>query len=116
MGNRAVITTADAINEDGTLKGNKIGIYVHWYGDREDIERFLKEAKEAGVRNPEYDNYGWARLCQIIANNIDGDGGIKGTGVGIDILDRLDCDNGDNGVYLIKDWEIVGRMYEPEEG
>lgn len=110
MGNRAVITTVNALNEDNELDGNELGIYLHWNGSKSDIEGFLKEAKEAGIRKPENDNYGWARLCQIIANSIGGCDGI-----GIDILDRLDCDNGDNGVYIIKDWEIVGRMYNPEE-
>ena len=116
MGNRAVITTINALNKDGSLKGDELGIYLHWYGSREDIIRFLNEAKEAGIRKPEDDNYGWARLCQIIGNNIDGDRKVQETGLGIDILSLLDCDNGDNGVYIIKDWEIVARMYEPEEG
>jgi hypothetical protein len=115
MGNRAVITTANALNKDGTLKGNELGIYVHWCGSKKVVERILKDAKEAGIRDPEYDNYGWARLCQLIANNLDSDEYVKGTGIGIDILDRLDCDNGDNGVYFIKDWKIVGRMYNPVE-
>lgn len=115
MGNRAVITTADALNKDNELDGNAIGIYLHWYGSKSDIEGFLKKAKDAGIRNPEYDSYGWARFCQIIANTIDGDQGVQSTGIGIDVLDRLDCDNGDNGVYLIKDWKIVGRMYNSEE-
>jgi hypothetical protein len=26
-------------------------------------------------------------------------------------LDRLDCDNGDNGVYIIKGWDIVDRKF-----
>lgn len=113
MGNRAVITTVNALNDDGTLKGNEIGIYVHWYGSQEDVERFLKEAKNAGIRNPEDDDYGWARLCQVISNIIDNECPENhGTGIGIDILDNLDCDNGDNGVYIIKDWKIVGRKYE----
>ena len=31
--------------------------------------------------------------------------------MGIDRVCNLDCDNWDNGVYLIKDWKIVGREY-----
>ena len=35
-----------------------------------------------------------------------------GTGsLGIDTVNHLDCNNFDNGVYLIEGWEIVGRMY-----
>lgn len=25
----------------------------------------------------------------------------------------MDCDNGDNGVYIIRNWEIVGREFAP---
>ena len=37
--------------------------------------------------------------------------------IGIDRCDRLDCDNWDNGVYIIRDWEIVDRQYQkrPEQ-
>lgn len=52
------------------------------------------------------DNYGWARLCQVIGNFFGGD-----LSIGIDKCCNLDCDNGDNGVYIIKNWEIVGRQY-----
>ena len=31
--------------------------------------------------------------------------------VGIDTLEKLDCDNQNNGMYIIKDWEIVGREF-----
>ena len=106
MGNRAVITTKKGD------KHNKLGIYVHWNGGRDSVEAFLKYAKMRGFRAPEDDNYGWARLCQVIANFM----GKDGLSVGVDIVDRLDCDNWDNGVYLIENWEIVGREYfEGEE-
>lgn len=101
MGNRAVITT-----KEGDSK-TKIGIYLHWNGGRDSVRAFLRYAKMRGFRPPESDNYGWARLAQVITNFMGGDG----LSVGIDIVDRLDCDNWDNGVYLIKNWEIVGREY-----
>lgn len=96
MGNRAVITTQ---------KG-KLGIYLHWNGGRDSIEAFLKYCELKGYRKPEDNNYGWARLCQVVCNYLDG-----GLSVGIDTLSNLDCDNGDNGMYIIKDWKIVGRKY-----
>jgi hypothetical protein len=36
-----------------------------------------------------------------------------GSGLSCDVgnCQHLDCDNGDNGVYIIKDWRIVGRLY-----
>jgi hypothetical protein len=98
MGNRAVITTED----------KQIGVYLHWNGGRASIEAFLLYCKLKGYRAPEDDCYGWARLCQVIGNFF---GGIYS--VGIDKYDRLDTDNGDNGTYIIKDWQIIGKEFEP---
>jgi hypothetical protein len=106
MGNRAVITTTNARREDGSFKKNEIGIYLHWHGSPEDVQRFLDIAKAKGVRKPEDDCYGWARLCQVIGEDI---GGYE-LSIGIDRLERLDCDNYDNGVYIFKDWTIVKQI------
>ena len=96
MGNRAVITTED----------KRVGIYLHWNGGRDSVEAFLTYCFLKGYRKPEDDCYGWARLCQVIGNFFGGT-----TSIGIDTLDHLDCDNWDNGVYIIKDWKIIGREY-----
>lgn len=96
MGNRAVITTED----------KKIGVYLHWNGERDSVEAFLAYCKIKGYRPPEEDNYGWARLCQVISNFF---GGVLS--VGIDEFEELDYKNWDNGTYIIKNWEIVGREY-----
>lgn len=96
MGNRAVITTE---KED-------LGIYLHWNGGRDSVEGFLAVCKKLGHRPPESDCYGWARLCQVIGNFFGGTNCL-----GIDKVENLDCDNGDNGVYIIRNWEIVGRKY-----
>ena len=106
MGNRAVITTPE----------KKIGIYVHWNGGRDSIEAFLKYCELQGYTPPEEDNYGWARLCQIISNFFT-DEPKDGLHIGIDLYNRLDTDNYDNGVYIIKDWKIVGRLFNsnPEQ-
>lgn len=96
MGNRAVITTPE----------KKIGVYVHWNGGRDSIEAFLTFCKLKGYRDPAEDCYGWSRLCQCIGNFFG-----EELSVGIDTLDHLDCDNYDNGVYIIKDWKVVGRDY-----
>lgn len=58
MGNRAVITTED----------KKLGIYLHWNGGRDSVEAFLRYCDLRGFRPPNSDEYGWARLCQVIAN------------------------------------------------
>lgn len=96
MGNRCVITTKEHI----------IGVYLHWNGGPDSVATFLHYCKLAKYRSPETDNYGWARLCQVVGNYFD-----DGLSVGIDIINHLDCDNFDNGTYIIKNWSIVGREF-----
>lgn len=103
MGNRAVITASNAAD---VAASKDIGVYLHWNGGYDSVRAFLKYCDLKGYRPPDCDNYGWARLCQVIGNFFGGS-----TSVGIDTCDRLDCDNGDNGVFIIKGWEIVGRQY-----
>lgn len=100
MGNRAVITSRKNFDNNG------IGIYLHWNGGRDSVEGFLTYCKIKGYREPTWDNYGWARLTQVIANFF---GGV--TSIGVDVVNNLDCDNYDNGVYIIDGWDIVGREY-----
>lgn len=106
MGNRAVITRS---NEVDVANSSDIGVYLHWNGGRDSVEAFLEYCK---LRDFRTDDYGWARLCQVIANFF----GKDGLSVGIEQCCKLDCDNYDNGIYIIKGWEIVGRQYfEGEE-
>lgn len=101
MGNRAVITTKE------NFENNGIGIYLHWNGGYDSVSAFLKYCELKGYRTPDTDNYGWARLCQVIGNFFGGS-----TSIGIDTVDKLDCDNYDNGVYIIEGWEIVDRKHK----
>lgn len=98
MGNRAVITT------ESNYHNNGVGVYLHWNGGRDSVEAFLTYCNMKNYRPPEVDCYGWARLCQVIGNFF---GGF--CSVGIDTINYLDCDNYDNGVYIIEDWQIVDR-------
>ena len=100
MGNRAVITTKE------NFENNGVGIYLHWNGGYDSVSAFLKYCELKGYRSPSENNYGWARLCQVIGNFFGGS-----TSVGIDVVSNLDCNNYDNGVYIIKDWEIVDRKH-----
>lgn len=100
MGNRAVITTKE------NFENNGVGVYLHWNGGRDSVEAFLKYCELKGYRIPDRDNYGWARLCQVIGNFFGGD-----TSIGIDVVNNLDCDNWDNGVYIIEGWNIVDRKH-----
>lgn len=99
MGNRAVITTKKNWQSDG------VGIYLHWNGGKDSVTAFLKYCELKGFRSPSEDNYGWANLGQVIANFF------GGGSIGIDRLSNLDCDNFDNGVYIIEGWEIVDRKH-----
>ena len=72
MGNRAVI------DMDG-----KTGIYLQWNGDFESVSAFIKVARDYGLRT---DDYGIARLTQIIGNFFSGD--VLSLGVGD--LDRFE--------------------------
>ena len=103
MGNRAVITASTA---EDVAHSKDIGIYVHWNGGIDYVRAWLTWCKLKDYRKPTDDNYGWARLCQTIANCFD-----AGLSVGIDTCDHLDCANGINGTFIIKGWDIVGRKY-----
>ena len=105
MGNRAVITTQEYLTNP-----DAIGVYLHWNGGRDSVQAFLLYCKAKGYRPPNEDCYGWARLCQVVGNYSGG-----GLSIGIDACSRLDCDNWDNGVYIIEGWEIVDRRFAPEE-
>jgi hypothetical protein len=104
MGDRAVITTSKDKNAG-------IGIYLHWHGDIQSVVAFLDSAKERGYRNPESDStYAMARLCGLLHEFF---GVQSSTSLGIGELKRLDCDNFDNGVYVIgNDWQITDRYGE----
>lgn len=100
MGNRAVIAFND--------KPDSVGIYLHWNGGRDSVQGFLTAAKKAGIDGRAGDeSYQIARLAQLIGNFF---GGI--TSIGVDVISRLDADNGDNGLYLIDGkLDIVERKY-----
>ena len=111
MGNRAVITTED----------KKMGVYLDWDGDITTVTAFLTWCKLRGIRAPDYQNYGWARLCQVVANYIEGgycdearklgcEETFSGLSVGVDRYENLQgLADWDNGTYIIKGWDIVGR-------
>ncbi len=93
MGNRAVITTED----------RRIGVYLHWNGGRDSVEPLLAFCKAAEYTRPEYDGSGWADLCTVMCCFFR-----RPNAVAVDTLDALDT-HGDNGVYIIRDWEIIDR-------
>ena len=92
MGNRAVITT----------EAKDIGIYVHWNGGIDSVTAFLKYCELRGFRD---DDYGIARLTQIIANYFGGT-----LSIGITAHPEKWVRGCDNGMYVIKGWNIVEHL------
>ncbi len=90
MGNRAVITF------DKNPTPNSLGVYLHWNGSPEYVYPFLEALDYYEVRDDSDPSYQLARFVQIVANFIGGT-----LSIGVDILDRLDCGNGDNGLYVV---------------
>lgn len=103
MGNRAIITTAE----------KNIGIYLHWNGRRESVEAFIAYCALKGYRTPGQDApYAFARLAQVVGN-------FFGGGLSVGVLGAEDITEMggwlDNGIYLLDDWNIAGRVL-PYEG
>ena len=98
MGNRAVITAKV------DLSG--VGVYLHWNGGRDSVEAFLAYCRMKGYRSPESDDYGWAMLAGVITNFF-----ADGHSCGVNLCRELDCDNYDNGVFVIADWMITARVF-----
>ena len=96
MGNRTVITTED----------KQVGVYLHWCGEPESVQAFLDVCNYFEFRKPEEDSYGFARLCQVIANYF-----FDGLSVGVGVFENTDYDNADNGYYIIKNWKIIKQVY-----
>lgn len=112
MGDRAVITTKD----------KEVAVYLHWNGSVTEVTAFLTWCKLRGLRAPDSDSYGWARLCQVVANYIEGCnyaaaqtfGGsaraFSGLSIGVDRYEHLEgAADYDNGTYIIEGWDIVDR-------
>lgn len=103
MGNRAVIKFK---NNEGKI--STTGIYLHWNGGRASIEAFLSAARTLEI--PSNDDYCYSRLAQIICNFIG-----TSNSVGVDNTENLDCNNEDNGVYIVQNLEIVAREFSDED-
>lgn len=112
MGNRAVITTED----------KTIGVYFHWQGGYDSVYPLLQYCSNFGIPSPEKNPVlGFGAIANImrafntptkqlfyipsfVMDSLVDD-------VEINLYDRLDYDNHDNGVYIIKDWKIINRLY-----
>lgn len=100
MGNRAIITS---VKRD-------MALYLHWNGGRSSVDAFLRYCELRGFRKPEEDEYGWARLVQVVANFFDADGLSVGVRPYTDDVSEAES-GGDNGLYIIKGWRVVRHVY-----
>lgn len=107
MGNRCVITAKCEEMNEKIADSCQTGIYLHWNGGRNSVQPFLDYCQMLGIRSFDEDNYGYARFCQVVANFF----GNNGLSIGVDNCKNLDCDNFNNGVYFVENWEIVGRAF-----
>ena len=111
MGNRAVIAFQDESHDE--VQPDSVGVYLHWNGGPESVTAFLDAAKELGVRRE--DEYGAARLCQIIGNWFGGN-----LSLGIGQCRMMDIDNGDNGTYVVDlenhGWKVARRIHGSNYG
>lgn len=99
MGNRAVIafgTGCDAL-----------GVYLHWNGGPESVKAFLDATRELMKSRGPDEQYGPARLVQVIGNFF---GGTLSLGIGL--ARDLDCDN---GLYVVDpgSLQITARKHIP---
>lgn len=133
MGNRAVVTFAKRCEIEKYLvpaeKGgngeklegfvadnpNRVGVYLHWNGGRDSVVSFCRACRKIGFRCPTNDfSYGVARFVQLVANFF---GGLNDCSVGVNTIEHLDCNNYDNGVFVVgEDWEVVGREFARIDG
>lgn len=106
MKHSAVITTS----KSNDIKNSEdIGLYFRWNGRRDAVEAVLTYCEFKRHRGPSYNSYGWTRLYQVIGSSFCDSS--DNTSIKLDMCCNLDCDNGDNGVYIIEGWKIVGRQY-----
>ena len=101
MGNRAVLTF-DTYSKKG------LGIYLHWNGGRDSIEGFLEATKQVMGGRLGDSSYGQARLLGVINTFMSGN-----LSLGMGACEELDCDNGNNGLYIIdsETMTIKGRKF-----
>lgn len=103
MSNSAVITTTKDFINDG------IGLFIRWNGGRDSIEGFLKYCELKGYPSPEQHEDGWKGLIKVLTNFF------EGRDMCVDVLSELCIDCLEHGVYIIENWQIVGRAFHASE-
>lgn len=92
MGNRAVITKL----------GSEKGIYLHWNGGMDSVKPIVWFAKHFIFDMEELDAINFVAKCWGLDPDYRN-------------ASELDCNNYDNGVYIVNNGVIIGRVYAPSK-
>jgi len=96
MGNRAVVCFTDTNKSPAVYAP---AVYVHWNGGRASVEGYLRAAR---LLHLDPDMAEFHRLVE----------GYLGSSAHLQTVGTSDCDNGDNGQYMVSpEWEIVSRKH-----
>lgn len=115
MGCRAVIMRQQDVD---SRNPEAVGIYLHWDGDENTVRAMLALCEERGYRSPdaEREPLGLAKLVGV-ACNLATSRGRDGYSVRIAVnpLAHYDPRYLDNGIWTIRDWDLVGNLDETME-
>ena len=103
MGERAVITTAK-VTKRNYKKCETPALYTHWCGGFDYMSALLLYCKLHDYPSPEVDAAGYDALARVINCYTDDDV------THMSIANKCINPGLDEGVYIVKDWEIVGRL------
>lgn len=111
MSNSAVIVFTDGKK---AYTDNNIAIYLHWNGGLPKVQGMLNAGKVLIKDRLGDEAYCIARFIQMVGNYMSP--GLTSLGVGT--AGSLDCDNGDNGTYVVdfNTLKILARKYACGEG
>lgn len=107
MGNRAVVIDVKNMNK---------GVYIHWNGGLDSVQAFCKycellEENKTKVLSDEGKKLKGLDLFAYVVNQFFYSEEFPSPPVTVGNIKKLDIDNGDNGTFIIDEWEVVGRMY-----
>lgn len=106
MGDRAVFCFRETGFDNGDYTGP--GVYIHWlYGD-DKAEAYMRLAKELNLRT-EDPGVEAAHLAHLMLLNE----GLNET-IEVGDISDLDCNNYDNGLYVVKKWNIEKKFFSEE--
>ena len=118
MGDRAIVVLKKEVMTDGvthTLISPQM--YLHWNGSPNNVSTYIDKLAETMEGRRGDLSYAFARLVGIAHEDIEGNlslGVYSNDFKDDDIYDNVSrISHGDNGVYVVENWEIVDREFNP---